>query len=49
MSVGARMGAIKLTMAMAGTYVGLVRGTDFFHCWVADSIWLDRAESLITK
>ena len=21
----------------------------FFHCWVADSVWLERAESLITK
>ena len=23
--------------------------TDFLHCWVADSIWLERAESSITK
>ena len=22
---------------------------DFFHCWVADSVWLESAESLITK
>ena len=22
---------------------------DFLHCWVANSIWLERAESLITK
>ena len=27
-----------------------IGGTDFFrHCWVADSVWLERAESLITK
>ena len=26
-----------------------ISGTDFFHCWVANSIWLGRAESLITK
>ena len=26
-----------------------IGGTDFLHCWVADSIWLQRAESLITK
>ena len=26
-----------------------IGGTDFLHCWVADSIWLERAESLITK
>ena len=26
-----------------------IGGADFFHCWVADSIWLERAESLITK
>ena len=22
---------------------------DFFHCWVTDSVWLERAESLITS
>ena len=31
-----------------------IDGTDFLHCWVANSIWLnsiwlERAESLITK
>ena len=26
-----------------------IGGADFLHCWVADSIWLERAESLITK
>ena len=26
-----------------------IGGTDFLHCWVADSIRLERAESLITK
>ena len=26
-----------------------IGGTDFLHCWVADSIWLELAESLITK
>ena len=25
-----------------------IGGTDFIHCWVVDSIWLERAESLIT-
>ena len=24
-------------------------GADFLHCWVTDSIWLELAESLITK
>ena len=27
----------------------LVLRIDFLHCWVADSIWLERAELLITK
>ena len=26
-----------------------IGGADFLHCLVADSIWLERAESLITK
>ena len=26
-----------------------IAGTDFLHCWVANSVWLERAESLITK
>ena len=26
-----------------------IGGANFLHCWVADSIWLERAESLITK
>ena len=26
-----------------------IGGADFFHCWVANSIWLERAELLITK
>ena len=26
-----------------------IDGADFLHSWVADSIWLERAESLITK
>ena len=26
-----------------------IGGADFLHCWVADSICLERAESLITK
>ena len=25
-----------------------IGGADFFHCWVADSVWLDHAESVIT-
>ena len=26
-----------------------IGGADFLHCWVANSIWLKRAELLITK
>ena len=26
-----------------------IGGADFLHCWVANSIWLEHAESLITK
>ena len=26
-----------------------IGGADFLHCWVVDSIWLERAEWLITK
>ena len=26
-----------------------IGGANFFHCWVADSIWLEHAESLIIK
>ena len=26
-----------------------IGGANLLHCWVADSIWLERAESLITK
>ena len=26
-----------------------IAGADLLHCWVADSIWLERAESLIAK
>ena len=26
-----------------------IGGADFFHCWVADSVWLELAKSLITK
>ena len=26
-----------------------IGGADFLHCWVANSIWLERAGSLITK
>ena len=26
-----------------------IGGANFLHCWVADSIWLERAGSLITK
>ena len=26
-----------------------IGGTNFLHCWFTDSIWLERAESLITK
>ena len=25
-----------------------IGGANFLHCWVTDSIWLERAESLIT-
>ena len=45
LSKGAQTGAIKLAMA------GILRigGADFLHCWVANSIWLECAESLIIK
>ena len=26
-----------------------IGGANFFYCWVADSVWLERAESIITK
>ena len=26
-----------------------IGGANFLHCWVVDSIWLERAESLITN
>ena len=26
-----------------------IGGVDFLHCWVVDSVWLECAESLITK
>ena len=26
-----------------------IGGANFLHCWVVDSVWLERAESLITK
>ena len=26
-----------------------IGGADFLHCWVANSVWLERAELLITK
>ena len=26
-----------------------IGGADFLHCWVVDSVWLERAESLVTK
>ena len=26
-----------------------IGGADFLHCWLVDSVWLERAESLITK
>ena len=26
-----------------------IGGADFLHYWVANSVWLERAESLITK
>ena len=26
-----------------------IGGEDFLHCWVVDSVWLERAEALITK
>ena len=26
-----------------------ISGADFLHCWIVNSMWLERAESLITK
>ena len=44
-SMGTQTGVIKI--AMAGTH--RIGGADFLHCWLANSIWLECAESLITK
>ena len=46
-SVGAQMGTIKVTKSQ--WLVLRIGGADFLHCWVANSIWLEHAESLITK
>ena len=46
-SVGAQTGIIKLEWLP----VCILRtgGANFLHCWVADSVLLEHAESLITK
>ena len=44
-SMGARKGAIKL--AMADTQE--IDGANFLQCWIANSICLECAESLMTK
>ena len=34
---------------VTGWYSGVrIDSADFLHCWVANSIWLERAKSLIT-
>ena len=53
------MGARRMVFQGAHEWVPLnsqwlvlrIGGTDFLHCWVANSIyaWLEHAESLITK
>ena len=43
-SMGARTGAINLQWLVLR-----IGGADFLHCWLANSVWLERAESLITK
>ena len=40
-SMGTRTGAQWLVLRIGGV--------DLLHCWVASSIWLECADSLITK
>ena len=42
--MGAQTDAIKLAVADIQDW-----WRRFFHCWVADSVWLEHAESLITE
>ena len=44
LSVGARRAPLN-----SQWLVLRIGGADSFHCWVANSIWLEHAESLITK
>ena len=43
------MGALTDAILNSHRLVLRIGGADFFHCWVANSIWLERAESLIAK
>ena len=47
LSLGTQTGIIKL--ANSEWLVLRIGGIDFLHCWLADSIWLECAELLITK
>ena len=42
--VGAKTGTVKCAMVVLR-----IGGANFLHCLLADSIWLECAESLITK
>ena len=44
-----RAGAHKRTPLNLQWLVLRIGGADFLHFWLADSIWLERAELLITK
>ena len=41
--------ASMIKLAKSQWLVLRIGGADFLHCWVVDSVWLERAESLITK
>ena len=44
-----RAWAHKWTRLNSHWLVLRIGGADFLHCWVADFVWLERAEMLITK
>ena len=45
--MGAQTDAIKFAVAVCRLILR-IGGTDFFHCLFTDSVWLERAELLIT-
>ena len=40
--------AHKRTQLNSQRLVLRIGGADFFHCWVADSVWLECADSLLS-